>query len=223
MYHAEWMASHPQRQPLPAVIRNYREADFDALIHIQRECFPPPFPQDLWWTKEQLASHVGRFPAGALCAEADGELVGSMTGLIIQYDPHAERHSWAEVTGEGSISTHNPAGDTLYIVDISVRPAYRQYGIGKAMTQAMYHLVIHHRLKRLLGGARLSGYHRYAQHMSAEEYANLVVSGQLIDPVVTFLLRCGRVPVKVVENYLEDEESHHYALLMEWRNPFEPQ
>jgi len=37
---------------------------------------------------------------------------------------------------------------------------------------------------------------------------------------MTFLLRCGRTPVKLVENYLEDEESHNYAMLMEWRNPF---
>ncbi len=223
MYHAEWIAFHPQHRPLHAVIRNYREADFEALIQIQKECFPPPFPPELWWTKQQLAAHVQRFPAGAICAEADGQLVGSMTGLVIQYDPDELRHSWAEVTGEGSISTHNPSGDTLYIVDISVRPTYRKYGFGKAMTEAMYHLVIHHRLKRLLGGARLSGYHRYAGQMSAEEYAQLVVSGQLVDPVVTFLLRCGRVPVKVVENYLDDEESHHHALLMEWRNPYEPQ
>jgi hypothetical protein len=40
------------------------------------------------------------------------------------------------------------------------------------------------------------------------------------DPVITFLLRCGRTPVGVVAGYLEDEESLNHALLMEWRNPF---
>jgi hypothetical protein len=34
------------------------------------------------------------------------------------------------------------------------------------------------------------------------------------------MLRSGRTPVGVVENYLEDEESRNYAALMEWRNPF---
>jgi len=42
----------------------------------------------------------------------------------------------------------------------------------------------------------------------------------LKDPVVTFLMRCGRTPLKVVANYLEDEESRNYAALMEWKNPF---
>jgi hypothetical protein len=56
--------------------------------------------------------------------------------------------------------------------------------------------------------------------MTAEQYLEAVVKGELKDPVITFLLRCGRTPVKVVANYLEDEESCNYAALMEWKNPF---
>jgi hypothetical protein len=37
---------------------------------------------------------------------------------------------------------------------------------------------------------------------------------------MTFLLRCGRMPLAVVPGYLEDEESLGCAALMEWRNPF---
>jgi len=219
-YRSEYIAFDREGRPLSAVIRNYAEADFDALIDIQRECFPPPFPSELWWTKEQLASHVARFPDGAMCVEADGKLVGSMTGLIVRYDPEEAHHTWAETTGNGTISTHDPDGDTLYIVDVSVRPAYRSFGFGKAMAYAMYHLVIEKKLKRLLGGGRMSGYHRYADTMTAEAYAAEVIAGRLKDPVITFLLRCGRTPVRVAENYLDDEESRNYALLMEWKNPF---
>ncbi|TCS82115.1 hypothetical protein EDD72_11051 [Tepidibacillus fermentans] len=28
------------------------------------------------------------------------------------------------------------------------------------------------------------------------------------------------MPIAVIPNYLEDEESHHYSVLMEWENPF---
>ncbi|MNY77961.1 hypothetical protein D3C86_2180320 [compost metagenome] len=49
---------------------------------------------------------------------------------------------------------------------------------------------------------------------------NAVMQGELKDPVMTFLLRCGRTPVKLVSDYLEDEESLNYAMLMEWKNPF---
>lgn len=222
LYHSEFYAfGRGDEQPLKSIIRNYRESDFEQLIDIQRECFPPPFPSELWWNREQLMSHVARFPEGALCVEVDGKLVGSMTGLLVQWEPGDRPHTWAEATDEGYIRNHDPDGNTLYIVDISVRPSHRTYGYGKAMMHAMYHIVVEKRLKRLLGGGRMSGYHQVADEMTAEEYVEEVLAGTRKDPVITFLLRCGRTPVSIVENYLEDEESRNYAVLMEWKNPFE--
>lgn len=207
-------------RPVPAVIRNYQENDFPGMIRIQEECFPPPFPAELLWNEEQLQNHINRFPEGALCLEIDGELAGSITGLLVQFDPAHPDHTWAEVTDEGYIRNHDPQGDTLYIVDIGVRPKYRKWGLGKHLMQSMYELVVHKKLKRLLGGGRMAGYHQYAASLTAEEYLSAVVAGEVKDPVITFLLRCGRTPVQVVANYLEDEESCHYAALMEWKNPF---
>lgn len=66
----------------------------------------------------------------------------------------------------------------------------------------------------------MSGYHRHADAISPEQYVAAVVAGELRDPVISFLLRCGRTPVAIVPDYLEDEESLNYGLLMEWRNPF---
>jgi ribosomal protein S18 acetylase RimI-like enzyme len=205
------------------VLRNYTEHDFDQLIDIQRESFPPPFPSELWWSKEQLRNHITLYPQGAICAEIDGGLVGSITGLKVNLptDPlGASHHNWEEVTDKGYIRNHDPNGEILYIVDISVRPSYRQWGIGKRLMSAMYDVVIHENLNRLWGGGRMSGYHRVAEKMSAEQYLEAIVAGKMYDPVITFLLRCGRTPVTVMQDYLEDEESHNFAALMEWRNPF---
>ena len=66
----------------------------------------------------------------------------------------------------------------------------------------------------------MPGYGKVADENSPQQYVDEVVQGKLKDPVITFLLRCGRMPVALIENYLEDEESHNYALLMEWKNPF---
>jgi len=203
-----------------AVIRNYRPDDFAELIEIQKESFPPPFPSELWWNEEQLTNHVTLFPEGALCVEVDGVLAGSMTGLIVRFDPEHPDHTWEEITDGGYIRNHDPEGDTLYVVDICIRPAYRKLGLGYWLMQAMYDVVVHHGLVRLLGGGRMPGYHRYAKDMTAEQYVQAVVEGKLQDPVITFLLRAGRVPIGIAKGYLEDEESLHHAVLMEWRNPF---
>lgn len=209
-----------QEKPILAKVRNYGEEDFEALIAVQQESFPPPFPSDLWWETEQLMSHIKHYPKGAFCVEVNGEIVGSMTALLTDFDPQHPEHTWEEVTADGSISTHNPEGKTFYIVDICVKPAFRQLDLGKLLMQSAYEVVVQDKLDRVLGGGRIPGYHRHSDKLSPEQYAQKVVEGELRDPVVTFLLRCGRMPVCLVPNYLEDKESHNYALLMEWKNPF---
>lgn len=219
MYRKEFYV-FDQDRPVPAIIRNYTERDFPALIRIQQESFPPPFPSELWWNAEQLSNHVALFPEGALCIEVNGEIAGSMTGLLVDFDPAHPEHTWEEVTDGGYIRNHNPDGNTLYVVDICVRPSHRKLGLGKWLMSSMYDVVVHKELDRLLGGGRMPGYHKKKNEMSADQYLAAVVKGELKDSVVTFLMRCGRTPVQVVANYLEDEESCHYGALMEWRNPF---
>ncbi len=204
---------------LPAVIRNYKREDFDGLIAVQASSFPPPFPSELWWNEAQLSEHVARFPEGALCVEIGGRIAGSMTGLRVTLKDE-QNHDWASVTDNGYIRNHDPNGDTLYVVDICVDPAYRKFGLGKWLMFSMYETVVHLGCKRLLGGGRMPGYCHVADVISPEEYVDQVVSGARKDPVLTFLLKCGRLPIGVAANYLEDEESRGYAALMEWRNPF---
>jgi ribosomal protein S18 acetylase RimI-like enzyme len=219
MYRKEFFV-FDQDNPVPVVIRNYEEKDFPDLIRIQQESFPPPFPSELWWNEVQLKNHVTLFPQGALCIEVNGEIAGSMTGLLVDFDPQHPEHSWEAITDNGYIRNHNPNGNTLYVVDIGVRPAFRKLGLGKWLMFSMYDVVVHLGLERLLGGGRMPGYHKHANEKSPEQYIDAVVKGELKDPVITFLLRCGRTPVKVVANYLEDEESNNYGTLMEWKNPF---
>lgn len=207
-------------KPVQAVIRNYTKDDFHELIQIQAECFPPPFPSELWWNEEQLTNHVALFPEGALCIEVDGQLAGSLTGVCVDFDPNHPSHRWEDATDSGYIRNHNPKGNTLYIVDISVRPKFRKLGLGKHMMQSMYQVVVQLGLVRLLGGGRMPGYHMAANDLEPSEYLDKVVQGELKDPVITFLLRCGRTPIAIVENYLDDEESLNHAVLMEWKNPF---
>ncbi|WP_078428627.1 GNAT family N-acetyltransferase [Alkalihalobacterium alkalinitrilicum] len=219
LYRSEFY-TFDQNDPVSVVIRNYGKEDFDQLILIQKECFPPPFPSELWWNEEQLTNHVTLFQQGALCVEINGQLAGSLTGLCVDFDPNNADHTWEEITDNGYIRNHNPNGNTLYIVDISVRPKYRKLGLGKMLMQSMYHVVIQEGLDRLLGGGRMPGYHKVSDQMKPEQYISSVTKGKIKDPVISFLMKCGRKPVHIVRGYLEDEESCNYGVLMEWKNPF---
>lgn len=98
-----------------------------------------------------------------------------MTSLRMQWDPaHPASHTWAQVTDDGYIRNHQPDGNTLYIVDLCVRPKYRKWGLAQLMMQAMYHLVIAQGMDRLLGAGRMPGYHLVADQLSAQEYLDQV-------------------------------------------------
>lgn len=200
-------------------IRPYNRADIPELIRLQEECFPPPYPAEQLWNAEQLRGHIGTFPDGALCAEVDGRIVASGTCLIVRLDPKHPDHSWSEITGDGTISTHDPSGDTLYGVDLCVHPAYRGFGMARLIYEARYALVRRLGLRRFCAGGRMPGYHRLADELTAEEYVRRVAAGNLTDPTLTPQLRSGLRPVAVLRGYIPDAESRDHALLLEWPNP----
>lgn len=199
-------------------IRPYTLADFDALLDVQREAFPPPFPEELWWSREQITAHMETFPAGAMLAEVDGVVVGSATSLIVKH--RHEPHTWAEVADDGYIRTsHQPDGDSLYGIDICVKPSWRGRGIAQRLYEARKELVVQLGLKRYLAGCRIPGYHRVAAQMAAAQYVEAVTAGKLQDTVLSFMLKQGLHPVGILDDYLDDEESLNKAVLVEWVNP----
>lgn len=200
-------------------VRTYTPDDIEQLIDIQRECFPPPFLEEQLWNRDQLMSHISIFPQGAICVEHEGQLIGSCTALIIDWHLGDPPHSWEEVTDAGFIRTHNPRGNTLYGVDMAVRPSWRKQGIARLMYEARFTLVQQLGLERFMAGGRMPGYGRYQHTMSPEEYTKRVINNKLIDPVLTPQLRAGLRPVQVVHHYIADEESANCALLLEWPNP----
>lgn len=208
-------------RPVPTVIRRYREEDFEDIIGIQRESFPPPVPEEHWWNKDQLHHHVTIFPEGALCVEVEGVVAGSMTGLRVDVDPNPPDHTWEGMTDRGYIRNHKADGNTLYIVDLCVRPAFRRHRLGYWLIQSMYELAVALSVPRVMGGGRMPGYRAYSDKMSAEQYLAKVRSGELMDPVITFMLHSGRTPLRVLANYLQsDHDSCYFAALTEWKNPF---
>lgn len=197
-------------------VRSYTLADFDDLVRIQSECFPPPFPPELWWNKEQIISHISLFPDGALCAIDGKTIVGSATCNRIQFDPAHPGHTWAEAADNGYIRNFDPQGDTLYGIDIGVRPAWRGRGVARELYEARFDLVRKLGLKRFLAGSRISGYYKHSE-LTPEAYAEEVIAGRINDPVITPQLKAGLRPLMVVREYLPDEEARNCALLMEWK------
>ncbi|RQW18924.1 GNAT family N-acetyltransferase [Bacillus sp. C1-1] len=197
-------------------VRPYTLADFDGLLQVQKEAFPPPYPGEQLWSKDDISAHVDTFPEGALLAEYNNTIVGSATSLLTNAADHS--HSWSDISDNGTIrQTHDPNGKTLYGIDLCVHPTYRNLGIAKALYDARKETVRTLQLHRYAAGSRLPGYHHYTQTLSIEEYVESVQAGKRTDPVLSFMLKQGLTVVRIEKDYLPDVESNNYGVLVEWR------
>lgn len=200
-------------------VRALRHADFAAVIALCGRVYPESLP----WTEQQLASHLAVFPEGQLVAEegASGRLVGLASSLIVRWDDYDFHAEWREWTDHGTFSNHDAAnGRTLYGAEVMVDPAVQRRGVGKSLYAARRDLVSRLGLRRIRAGARLRGYHRWANRLTPEDYVGGVVRGEIQDPTLTFQLREGFDVLAVVHAYLRnDPESLGYAAVIEWLNP----
>ena len=202
------------------IIRNTRLDDIEKIVKLQQDSFPILSRYDNIWHPEELKSHLQIFPLGQfVVVEEDGEVVGSASTLIVTLNPEYAEHTWRGITSDGMFTDHNPNGDSLYGADISTHPKFRHEGIGSMLYGARKELVLRLGLRRMISGGRLFNYQDYADKMSAFEYANKVINGELHDPVLSFELDNGFKFIKVLPEYLDDIRSQNYASFIEWLNP----
>lgn len=208
------------QNPPEVIIRNTLPADIPKVVGLQKESFPFLARYGNIWHPEELQSHLRIFPQGQFVAvEPDDTVVGSASTLIVSLDPEYAEHTWKEITADGIFTNHNPEGDSLYGADISTHPKYRHEGIGKMLYNTRKQLVTKLNLRRMIGGGRLFNYCEFAGKMSALEYAQRVVKGELRDPVLSFELDNEFKFVKILPNYLDDVRSLNNASFIEWLNP----
>ncbi len=211
--------ARPGRRPRASIsVRTLRETDFEGVAHLERQHYPDEQPSP----PEQLRSRMRAFPEGQLVAvdDATGRIVGYAASLIIRWDDYEFNHNWDQFTSRGWFTNHDPVhGRTLYGAEILVDPHMQGRGIGKTIYRARFDLCRRLGLARIRAGARLVGYHRYADRMSAEDYVIAVVNRELGDPTLSFQLKRGFRVIAVVADYLpRDPKSLGYAAVIEWIN-----
>ncbi len=93
-------------------VRRARLDDIPALYACQAAAYANYGPGGLC-DERQLQMQVEAFPEGQLIATIDNKVVGYAMALIVHLDEDSPWYSYAEITGNGTFSTHDPAGDDL--------------------------------------------------------------------------------------------------------------
>jgi len=196
-------------------IRKLKQSDFNDVINLQTQCFPGMKP----WKKEQFDSLINVFPEGQLGVTYNRKLIASSCSLILNMDEYDETQSWREMTDRGFITNHDPTGQTLYGIEIMVDPEFRGLKLARRLYNKRKQLVQKKNLKRIVIAGRIPTYYKYAEKMSAREFAQKVIDKVIFDPVLTTQISNDFVLKRLIPDYLpHDTESKGYATLLEWPN-----
>lgn len=209
----------PDKGKHKLIIRQARRRDLAAIHRLTQKVYS----EIGGYTRDQLRGQLHHFPEGNLVAEYDGQVVGYCASIRVPGEKALKPHTWAEITGGGYGSTHDPDGDWLYGYEVCVDPAFRGLKIGERLYSARRALCVELGLKGIVFGGRMPGYARRAKDFpDALAYAQAVADRRLRDPVITFQVRNGFEMIGVLPEYLpSDRESGGYATHMVWRNPAE--
>jgi GNAT superfamily N-acetyltransferase len=181
-------------------------------------CFPHADPADLI-SVEDFRAYARVFPEGFfVCLDGD-RVVGQGGGIFLNFDFARPQHSIVGITGEHQCGNHDPAGEWYYGTDIVVHPDYRRRGIGARLYALRKDLVRRCRKRGIIAGGHIPGFAEHKRRMSASEYVAKVAAGELYDPTLTFQLQNGFEVRGVLENYLRDEATDGWAVLIVWKNP----
>jgi predicted amidohydrolase/ribosomal protein S18 acetylase RimI-like enzyme len=198
-------------------VRQLRLEDYKELAQSFKRVYAD---KDVFWTYEQIKKLTEIFPEGQVVTVVDNKIVGCALSLIVNYDMVKGDHTYAKVTGNETFNTHNPNGNILYGIEVFIHPDYRGLRLARRMYDYRKELCETLNLKAIMFGGRIPNYYKYAdQGMRPREYINKVKSRDIYDPVLTFQLSNDFHVRRIITNYLpNDEESKHYATLLQWDN-----
>ena len=198
-------------------IRTLQLSDYEQLSQSFRRVYADG--SDVFWTREQIEKLITIFPEGQIVTVVGNKIVGCALAIIVDYDLVKNDHTYAMVTGKETFSTHNPKGNILYGIEVFIHPDYRGLRLARRMYDYRKELCESLNLKAIMFGGRIPNYHKYAKELRPKEYIDKVRKKEIYDPVLTFQLSNDFHVRKVMTNYLpNDEESMHYATLLQWDN-----
>lgn len=210
------MENNDKREINKVEVRQLKLDDYAELAQSFKRVYAD---KDVFWTYDQIKKLTEIFPEGQVVTVVDGKIVGCALSIIVDYNLVKGDHTYAQVTGNETFNTHNSHGNILYGIEVFIHPDYRGLRLARRMYEYRKDLCETLNLKAIMFGGRIPNYYKYADRLRPREYINKVRQREIYDPVLTFQLSNDFHVRKVMTNYLpNDEESKHYATLLQWDN-----
>jgi hypothetical protein len=214
---AKFHSFHLSHENSAIQIQQLSLKDLDELVTVEVEAWG----KEMCATRAMLQSRLEHFQEGMIGARKEGKLLGYV-GLMMINDAMCDKDfTWMGITDGGYIqATHNPSGNCLYGVSLSVIPAAPK-DLAVKLLKAAGKLSVRKALKGILFGCRIPNFHKHSKRMGVEEYISATSStGRILDPELSLYRQVNCLTVRPIPNYFEDPESLNYGVLVFFENPF---
>lgn len=190
----------------------------DQLEALELRTFPTVDPEDLYSAPE-LRALAAEFSAGNFVVLDGDEPIAMGLGVRVDFDFDHPQHTIHDIVGHDGGTGHVADGKWYYGTDISVDTRYRRRGIGRRLYELRQQCCVDLRLRGIIAGGVLPGYADHKHSMTAAEYVERVVAGEIYDPTLSFQIENGFEVRGVLENYMDDPATDSWASLIVWPNP----
>lgn len=175
-----------------------------ALEALQYVVFPTLAEDEILHEAHYL-KHLDIFPEGQLVALDGDRVIGGTTTMRYHFDiEHPVHHTFSETVAGGWLTNHDPEGEWLYGIDVSVHPDYRGRGIAKSFYSIRQEIAKQLGCKGQLTVGMLNGYIQYAKQMDIDTYYQKVLNHEIFDPTVSVQEKIGFQIVGLMKDYLND-------------------
>ncbi len=199
------------------VLRNLILKDYDDIAEAMKIAYSGI--GEAPWKYSQLKRLLTLFPEGQVCIEVKGKVVACALSIIVDYSKFGDSHTYQQITGNETFSTHDQEGDVLYGIDVFVHPGYRNMRLGRRLYDARKELCENFNLRAIVAGGRIPGYKDFFDEYTPKQYIEKVEMREIYDPILTFQISNNFHVKKILRNYLpNDNESKTFATLIEWNN-----
>lgn len=173
------------------------------------------------YSEGAVTGQINNFPQGQFVILVNDKVVGYCATFRISEALALKSHNWAEITGNGFASRHDPDGDWLYGMEVCVDPAHRGYRLGQRLYNERKKLCQSLGLKGIVFAGRLPMLaKRIKKYGTVENYVEDVQAKKVRDPVLSFQLQNGFEVIGIIPDYLTaDHQSMGYGIHLVWRNP----
>ena len=207
------------------IVRDAEVADVQQIVGLDARCYGEITEYQTDDPSGMFTERIRNAPGYFWIAEVNGVVEGLLSCQPTVLRPELF-DSWEQCTGNGTFAgTLDLNSPVVYVAALTVSPVGSSLGITDRLLIHALGIGIERGKNLAFFSARMPGYHRYADHMSAEAYASArrVRRGAdvALDPQIRFYEQLGLKKHRVVENgFVADWKSCGYAVLFTAPIPF---